>query len=127
MVGVYNNDPTLGDNSKHGADWSLRGPPFAIAEIGLRINQGAGATGLPGNYKLGGFYQGGTFPDLFRDVLGGSAVLSGLPRRVQHGNGGFYFLLDCACGSSGNPARGGGAWMAGGGAHAVGERGEGRS
>ena len=26
MAGVYNNDPTLGDNSKHGVDWSMRGP-----------------------------------------------------------------------------------------------------
>lgn len=93
-VGVYNNDPTLDDNSNHGVDWSMRGPVFAIAEIAYRLNQGPGATGLPGNYKIGGYYQAGTFPDLFRDVAGGSAALSGLPPRTQTGNGGFYLLLD---------------------------------
>jgi porin len=94
MAGVYNGDPTLGDNDKHGVDWSMRGPLFAIAELGYRLNQGAGATGLPGNYKLGGFYDGGLFPDTFSDVEGGSSSLSGQPPRQHRGNGGFYFLLD---------------------------------
>ena len=94
MAGAYNGDPTLGKNGKHGVDWSMRGPLFAIGEIGYRLNQEPGATGLPGNYKLGGFYQGGDFPDFLRDPQGGVAVLSGLPPRVHHGNGGFYFLLD---------------------------------
>ena len=94
MAGVYNGDPTLGDNGKHGVDWSMRGPLFAIGEIGYRLNQEKGTTGLPGNYKVGGFYSAGKFPDQFNDVQGGSAVLSELPSRQQWGNGGFYFLLD---------------------------------
>ena len=59
MAGVYNGDPTLGDNDKHGVDWTMRGPLFAIGEVGLSINQEPGATGLPGNYKIGGYYQAG--------------------------------------------------------------------
>ncbi len=94
MAGVYNGDPTLGDNDKHGVDWTMRGPLFAIGEIGLHLNQEPLATGLPGNYKVGGYYQAGDVPDLFRDVNGGSIALSGLPPQMHNGNGGFYILLD---------------------------------
>jgi len=94
MAGVYNGDPTLGDNDKHGVDWTMRGPLFAIGEVGLRVNQERGATGLPGNYKIGGYYLAGKVPDLFRDVDGGSIALSGLPPQMHNGNGGFYVLLD---------------------------------
>ena len=51
-------------------------------------------TGLPGNYKIGGYYLAGKVPDLFRDVDGGSIALSGLPPQMHDGNGGFYILLD---------------------------------
>ena len=94
MAGVYNGDPTLRDNDKHGVDFSMRGPLFTIGEIGYRLNQEKEATDLPGNYKVGGFYNAGTFPDQFHDVQGGAAAVSGLPARQQWGNGGFYFLLD---------------------------------
>ena len=93
-AGVYNNDPSLVQNAKHGVDWTMRGPLLAIGEVRYRLNQGPEATGLPGNYKVGGFYSGGDFPDLFRDVQGGSAALSGLPSRMHQGTGGFYFLID---------------------------------
>ena len=62
MVGAFNGDPTLGDNGKHGVDWTMRGPVFAIAEIGYLLNQAQGASGLPGNYKIGAYYNGGPFP-----------------------------------------------------------------
>jgi porin len=94
MAGVYNGDPTLGDNDKHGVDWTMRGPLFAIAEVGVHLNQEPGATGLPGNYKIGGYYLAGEVPDLHRDVHGGSIALSGLPPQMHDGTGGFYILLD---------------------------------
>jgi porin len=94
MAGAYNADATLAENGKHGVDWTMRGPLLAIGEIGYRLNQEEHAPGLPGNFKVGGFYVDGAFPDLFRDVQGGSATLSGLPPRRHHGNGGFYVLLD---------------------------------
>ena len=107
MAGVYNGDPTLGDNDKHGVDWTMRGPLFAIGEVGWRLNQEPGATGLPGNYKIGGYYQAGEVPDLYRDVDGGSIALSGLPPQMHNGNGGFYILLDQMVyrdGGAGQPA-----------------------
>lgn len=94
MVGAYNGDPSLGRNSAHGVDWTMRGPLFAIGEIVWQVNQEPGAAGLPGNYKLGGYYQGGSAPDLSRDVEGGATALSELPPRLHTGNGGFYVLAD---------------------------------
>ena len=94
MAGVYNGDPTLGANDKHGVDWTMRGPLFAIGEVGVHLNQGPLAAGLPGNYKVGGYYLAGKVPDLHRDVNGGSIALSGLSPQMHGGNGGFYILLD---------------------------------
>jgi porin len=61
MVGVYNGDPFTKDGNQHGVDFSLRGPPFAIGELGFRRNYGDQAAGLPGNLKLGAFFNGGNF------------------------------------------------------------------
>jgi porin len=94
MAGVYNGDPTLGDNDKHGVDWTMRGPLFAIGEIGVHLNQEPLATGLPGNYKIGGYYLAGKVPDQHRDIDGGSIALTGLSPQMHSGNGGFYILLD---------------------------------
>jgi porin len=94
MLGVFNGDPTLGQNDKHGADWSMRGPVFAIIEIGYRLNQDGGNSGRPGNYKIGGYYDGGTYPDFVRDIAGGSAPITRLPPRTTRGKTGFYVLAD---------------------------------
>jgi porin len=87
MAGAFNGDPTLGDNDKHGVDWTMRGPLFAIAEVGYQYNQGAGATGLPGSVKLGAYYNGGPFTEF----LGGAG--DSPPPTVQ-GNAGWYLLAD---------------------------------
>jgi porin len=36
MVGAYNGDPTLKNGMHHGLDFSMRGPPFVIGEVGFR-------------------------------------------------------------------------------------------
>ncbi|MCS5699430.1 carbohydrate porin [Cyanobium sp. FGCU-52] len=59
MAGVYNADPEVGLANRHGLDFTLDGPAFAIGEIGWKHNQGPDATGLPGNLKLGAFVLGG--------------------------------------------------------------------
>jgi porin len=91
MAGVFNGDPDLGENTKHGLDWTWRGPLFAIAEIGYRLTLGADIR-LPGTYKVGGYYNGGAFEDLLRDETGGVAVLTGRPPRTVNGNTGLYLL-----------------------------------
>lgn len=72
----------------------MRGPLFAIGEVGLHLNQEPVATGLPGNYKIGGYYLAGKVPHLYRDVHGGSIALSRLPPQMHNGNGGFYILME---------------------------------
>ena len=84
MAGFYNGDPDLGRNGAHGLDWSWRSGVGNLlsGEVGLVLGQHGKASELPGNFKVGGFWHTGPFPD-----LGGSG-------RTERGNGGFYFLLD---------------------------------
>jgi len=80
--GLYNANPNRTKNSKHGADLSFDGPYLIIAETGYHLNELLNSTGLPGNYKLGAYYQTGDF-DNFSD-----------PDSTKNGNFGFYILLD---------------------------------
>jgi porin len=57
MVGAYNGDPRLKDGTRHGVDFSMRGPLFLIGEMGVRRNYGKDADGLSGNLKLGSYYD----------------------------------------------------------------------
>jgi porin len=94
MAGAYNNDPTLSNNDNHGTDFTFRGPLFVIGELGYLNNIGEGATGLPGHYKFGGYYQNGDYNDLLKDINGNPFVTSGLAPMQHKGNWGIYFLLD---------------------------------
>ncbi len=96
MVGIYDGDPRVGRDEAHGCDFSLRlkRGVFLVQEVGYKPNQAQGSTGLPGNYKLGGFYDTGTFRDLYRDSYGGSSVVSGRPLAKHIGNYGFYAHAD---------------------------------
>jgi porin len=71
MVGIYNGDPDVGLANRYGVDFTFNGPPFGIAEIGWKRNQGKTDTGLPGNLKLGGFVLGGTTQKFDSDSTGG--------------------------------------------------------
>lgn len=63
MAGVYNADPTVLLPSRHGLAFSLSGPAYAIAEVGWQRHQGAQASGLPGNLKLGAYRRAGAAGD----------------------------------------------------------------
>jgi porin len=82
MGGAYNSDPSLGRDSAHGVDFSFSGDVFAIGEIGYILNQEKGSSGLPGNYKIGGYYDSEDFTDLSN------------PLRKHAGNYGLYVLVD---------------------------------
>ena len=81
MGGVYNGDPSIRDNSKHGADFSMDGPLFAIAEVAYQPNSLPGDRGLIGNYKAGFWYDN----SLFSNFNTGEC---------ERGNWGFYTLFD---------------------------------
>ncbi len=79
MAGVYNANPNFFRTKFHGAYFSFKGPYMWLAEAGYRhyLNYT-----MPGNYKLGVYYQSGQFQYL--NPENGSKT----------GNYGFYILVD---------------------------------
>ena len=103
LVGaVFNGDPAppgLSDpqlRDKGGIAFRLNDHVLAFSEIWYSINQGGGAAGLPGTYKLGAWYDSGHFSDQLRDTLGlslANPVSSGVPR--PHSTGfAIYGIVD---------------------------------
>jgi len=93
QAGVYDGDAldnVLGDpaGNPNGIQFQLNGDQgvFAIAELGWQLNQQEGDTGLPGTYKVGGFYHSATFGDLYYDENGNSFVVSGLDPKSYSGD-----------------------------------------
>jgi porin len=87
MAGLYNGDASIRANKHHGADWSMDGPLFAIAEAGYQINGLPGDAGLLGNYKAGFWYDDHQYTDF-------TTVARGHAPGVTRGNWGFYGLFD---------------------------------
>jgi porin len=93
--GLYNGDIAhTHELFDHGLDWSMNGPLFAIGEAVYQVNQLKGDPGLPGNYKLGFWYDGSAYQDFGTKVLGSAAPSLGIESHVMHGNYGFYGLFD---------------------------------
>ncbi|MDD4894397.1 MAG: carbohydrate porin [Candidatus Omnitrophica bacterium] len=94
--GIYHQDPRVGRNEAHGADFTWRSNKglLFIQEFSFLPNQYKEAKGLPGNYKLGLFYSTGRFNDLYQDENGNSYALTDLPQKRRYGNYGFYFHAD---------------------------------
>jgi porin len=91
--GVYNGDIEHTHRlENHGLDWSMNGPLFLIGEAVYQTNQLKDDTGLPGNYKLGIWYDGHSYQDFGTKVLG--PLVPGLVSHVERGNYGFYGLFD---------------------------------
>jgi porin len=82
---TYSSDATLGRNSAHGIDFSIRREAgvFAIVELSYLHNQGKGSTSLPGNYKIGAYVDSNGYQDLSRAD----------PMEIR-GDYGLYLLLD---------------------------------
>jgi porin len=81
MGGVYNGDPSIRANDKHGVDFSMDGPVFVIGEVAYQPNSMPGDRGLIGNYKAGFWYDN----SLYSDFNNGA---------VNRGNWGFYGMFD---------------------------------
>ena len=93
MAGVSNGDRTLARNHAHGLDFSLRSNSdiFTIGEIGYHHGDENDTTSLVGNYKFGGYYDAGKFPDLYQENV---FLGSDLSPQVNHQNYGLYLLVD---------------------------------
>jgi porin len=96
MGGLYNGDPSIRANKRHGADWSMDGPLFAIVEAGYQFNGLPGDRGLLGNYKAGLWYDDSQYLD-FNTVARGRAA------GVSRGNWGLYGLFDQVLAQFGGP------------------------
>ena len=75
LVGIFNGSPAglgTGDpqlRNASGTNFNLNSGVFAIGELQYAINQGDSATGLPGTYKLGAWYNSNAFTDPFFTVV----------------------------------------------------------
>jgi porin len=87
MGGLYNGDVSIRANNRHGADWSMDGPLFAIGEVGYQINGLPGDKGLIGNYKIGFWYDDHQYVDFTTLARGGAP-------ETPRGNWGLYGLFD---------------------------------
>lgn len=105
MTGVYNGDPDVGRDEYHGLDFSMRlskGVLYA-QEFGYTPNNEPDAEGLPGHYKIGGYYHSGVFWDLLDDANENSYILTGLSPKKHVGNYGCYAHADQMVYREGSP------------------------
>ena len=88
-AGAYNGDPSVTRNGAHGVDFSFRNQGVLVTfEAGYEPEHHLDDGSLPGHYKVGGYYHTGRFRRF--DATPGSD----LPSDVEHGSGGYYFLVD---------------------------------
>jgi porin len=103
QAAVFSGDPSGGDGSNQsqplptGTVFSFRGGTFIIAEASYLPNQGKDAKGLPGAYRIGGWWHTSPrFGDQRFDNTGqslASPTSTGIP--LNHtGDQGFYGVID---------------------------------
>ena len=90
--GVYQVDPSLDYRDFY--DWGTSQARGVIVPFELGWTPAFGPDKLPGHYKLGGYWDTSTYPDLRDDDRGTPFVLSGRPPGDHSGRGAFYALAD---------------------------------
>ena len=106
LAAVFSGDPA-GHNcsdipqqcNKYGTTFSFSGGALWMGELQYAINQGKQAAGLPGVYKLGGWYASADFADQHFGLNGGGGVVSladpTMTNSLTHrGNWGLYAVAD---------------------------------
>ncbi len=82
-VGVYNNSPSSAAGKDHGLDWHWRSGnrgALTMAQLNWLRNQGPQDRGLPGQYSLGAFWDGNSFPNIAETA------------ETERGNWGVYLM-----------------------------------
>ncbi len=85
--------------NRYGTTFSFSGGTLWIGELQYSINQGKDAAGLPGVYKLGGWYANAGFADQHFGLDGAGGIVSladpasAMPF-THRGNGGVYAVAD---------------------------------
>ena len=107
LAAVFNGDPAgpgFGSGFPQARDPSgtafrLRDGVFAIAEVQYGLNQGDNATGLPGTYKFGAYFNSQNFADQRRNASGPTlanptGVSTNAVGRNRRGNYSLYAVAD---------------------------------
>jgi len=103
LLGVFNGNPAgpgrgfPQDRDASGTAFRLNDGVFAIAEVQYSSNTGEGATGLPGTYKAGAWFNSQNFADQRRDASGaslGEPTGLTLVGRNRRGNWSLYAVAD---------------------------------
>ncbi len=81
-AGVYNSNPSVGQSSNNGLDFSFRKGVILISEIGYLHNQNKSSEGLPGRYTFGAFYDTKKFDELSNES------------EKEKGNYGLYWIVE---------------------------------
>ncbi|CAB3800853.1 carbohydrate porin [Pararobbsia alpina] len=104
LFGVFAGDPSGNREDTHGTNFSLSGGTMFIGELQYSINQpaegemdmGTSSAGLPGTYKIGAWYNNGSFADQRYDTNGvplADPASNGIGA-PHHGNYSFYAVAD---------------------------------
>ena len=93
-AGSGNGDPQLRNHG--GILFPLRDGVLAFVEAQYAVNQAHDAPGLPGTYRIGGWFHNGTYPDqrYGTDGLPLADPASNGIARGHHGTYGFYAMFD---------------------------------
>jgi porin len=96
QAAVYNGKPDL---TYSGTQFPISEQEGGLSyfEIGYHLNQQTNDTGLPGGYKIGGYYHTGSFVDVYQGVTSaflGAVGFPAPPVEDHHGNYGAYFLAE---------------------------------
>ncbi|MFL5257724.1 MAG: carbohydrate porin [Rhodopila sp.] len=101
--GPFDDDSQVRGRERAGAQFNLNTGALFIAEVQYAINQPAGdadsgakATGLPGTYKFGGWYDTGSFPDQRYDSNGNLLAVTGGDPLMRRHNYSLYAIADQA-------------------------------
>ena len=102
LAGAFNGDPSGPErvdgqrSNRSGTAFRLDDGVFAITEVQYALNGSEGATGLPGVYKLGGWYHSGRFGDPQRgsDGLPLADPFSNGRAAARRGNWSIYAVAD---------------------------------
>jgi porin len=93
QVGAYQVNPGFLDNDDAVLPGNPSGTTGALIPIEFDWSPLVGEDRLPGSYKIGVWYDTSTANDVFEDINGDPAVLTGLPFERRHGRYGVYVNL----------------------------------
>ena len=88
LAGAYYSDPFLDQLEASGTEFAInpRAGYFVVGKAVLRLNAGEGASGLPGRYRVGAYYDSNLYTSLAEPGASGARQLWVLPARRADGD-----------------------------------------